>query len=112
MPPSRPSFSGRFWDLFAHFTGIFSHFTGILSPFVPNFPQLWGPRGRRPQLDLKSAPYPDRPNHSYYEKMRKDVCLNLEEKRGALQRSLQPQPLPGRNFVSKAVNDDGKDTAA
>ena len=48
-------FAGRFWQDFGHFRGTFRHFTGILSTFVPTFPQLWAPRGRRPQQGLKSA---------------------------------------------------------
>ena len=41
-----------------HFRVKVRHFTVILSSFVPNFTQLLGPRGQRPQQDVKSARFP------------------------------------------------------
>ena len=49
-------FERRFWYDCGHFRGIFRHFTGIWSTlFVPDFPQLWAPRGHHPQVSTKRA---------------------------------------------------------
>ena len=46
---------GVCWEILAGIWSFYGHITGILSTFVPNFSQLWAPRGHRPQQGLKSA---------------------------------------------------------
>ena len=74
VPTTRPSLDLDLLGDFGHFGGTFCQFTGIfLSSFVPTFPQLWAPRGRRPQLDPKNAHHPGMPMRNAWSVSKVDV---------------------------------------